>query len=321
MEYRLLGRTGLRVAEIGFGAWAIGGTGWGPQDDEESLRALARYFELGGNFIDTARAYGNGHSEKLIGQALRQRGRRDDVVIATKVPPANWRWGPGPEIPLEQAFTPRHIRENCEASLRDLDIETIDVLQLHTWAAHFNDNADDIAAAFGDLKDEGKIRAAGISVSDHRSGEANPVIAAGWVDSIQFVFNILVQEPTQNLLPTARQFDAGLIARVPLASGALSGTWAADKKFAEGDHRKGMEQRLPEILAKVEAVREIIGDEMSLLHAALKFCTKPPEVSSVIPGIRNLRQAEDNCAASGEPILSAEKFDRLEKLARDELKA
>src|SRR4028118_1670538 len=136
MEYRLLGRTGLRVAEIGFGAWAIGGTSWGPQDDEDSLRALARYFELGGNFIDTARAYGNGHSEKLIGQALRERGRRDDVVIATKVPPANRKWGPGPEIPIEQAFTPQHIRETCEASLQELGVETVDVLQLHTWTEH-----------------------------------------------------------------------------------------------------------------------------------------------------------------------------------------
>jgi aryl-alcohol dehydrogenase-like predicted oxidoreductase len=135
------------------------------------------------------------------------------------------------------------------------------------------------------------------------------------------VFNILVQEPTQNLLPAARQSECGLIARVPLASGALSGTWTIDKKFDEGDHRKGMEKRLPEILEKVEAVREIIGNEMSLLHAALKFCIKPPEVSTVIPGIRNPQQAEDNCAASGQPILSAEKFDRLEKLALNELRA
>jgi aryl-alcohol dehydrogenase-like predicted oxidoreductase len=316
MERRRLGRSDLEVSVIGFGAWAIGSQ-WGPQDDGESLRALERALDLGVTFIDTALAYGEGRSERLVGQAVR--GRRDQVVVATKVPPLNRIWGPPPGTPIREVFPPRHIVESCEKSLRHLGSDWVDLLQLHTWSAEWN-ATDDWYDAMLRLREQGKIRAIGISVSDGRSGEANASIAMGRLDAVQAVYNILAQEARRTLFPVAQAHGVGVIARVPLASGALTGKFRPDTTFPEGDWRRHAFQgaRLTRVVERVEAVRREVGEELPMAVRALQFCLGEEAVATVIPGIRSVAQAEANLAAAQAPPLPEDLRRRLYALAEDE---
>ena len=316
MRYRWLGNTGLRISEIGFGAWAIGGTWWGPQDDTDSRLALHQALDMGCNFIDTAWVYGDGHSEKLIGSVIKERGERP--VIATKVPPKNWQWDNRPGTPLSDAFPPDWVTAKTEESLRNLGVDCVDVLQLHTWLEDWNVQAGPLLDTVGKLKREGKIRAFGISLRDKGPAEANELIRWRQVDSLQIFFNLLYQDPLWKVFPLARQYGVGIIARVPLAFGALSGKFTPKTRFYGDDHRRNLYagEGLAATLKKVEKLKFLSSRTMPLAEAAIKWTLAYPEVSTSIPGIRNPHQAAVNCTAGDGVHLARAAVQKAEKLYR-----
>jgi aryl-alcohol dehydrogenase-like predicted oxidoreductase len=311
MNQRLLGKTNLKVSEIGFGAWAIGGS-WGPQSEAESLAALGRALDLGVNFIDTAAGYGDGRSERLIAQALR--GRGEGVIVATKTPPKMpGYWPPSPYCMAEERYPESHLRENVEQRLRNLGTEAIDLLQLHTWTRAWNRNPAPFAV-LRKLKEEGKIRFIGVSTPEHDQNSVIDLIRDGWVDVVQVIYNIFEQEPAAELLPAAARANVGIIVRVVFDEGALTGKWTKDTVFPEGDFRQGYfaGDRLGRAVARAEKVRETIaGSGYTLPQAAIKFALAHPAVSTVIPGMRSPGQAEANCAVSGLPPIPEPLLQRL----------
>lgn len=296
MEYRLLGKTGLKVSTIGFGGWAIGGNMWGPQNDQDSIYALNKAIDLGVNFIDTASAYGNGHSEQVIGSVLKQR-KNEKIYIATKIPPTSW--PPPPTSHAKDAYPKDLIIKYIEDSLKNLQVDCIDLIQLHSWRENWTDDTDWYETLLG-LKEAGKINFIGISVHDNLEDEALGLIETGRIDTIQAVYNALSQSPQKNLFAKAVKYNIGIIARVPLAYGALSGKFNENTTFPTNDFRSGKYtgERLKNILKKIEQYKDICktNDKEKLVSYALHFALNHKAVSTTIPGIRNAKQAQENCA-------------------------
>jgi len=314
MRYRWLGNTGLKVSEIGFGAWAIGGAWWGPQDDNDSRMALHQSLDMGCNFIDTAWVYGDGHSEKLIGGVIKERGEKP--IIATKVPPKNWNWDNPPGTALAQVFPGDWVQSKTEESLRNLGVDCLDVLQLHTWSREWNQESEPLLSTVARLKREGKIRAFGISLRDKGPEEANDLIRWRQVDALQIFFNLFYQDPLWKVFPLARQYGVGVIARVPLAFGALSGKFNLQTRFIGDDHRRNLYkgEGLRLTLKKVEKLKFLTSKNQPLSEAALKWTLAFSEVSTSIPGIRNIKQAVFNCSAGDGEKLSSQAVRKSEKL-------
>src|ERR1035437_6489304 len=229
MNYRKLGRTNFQVSEIGYGAWGIGGIQWLGGTDDESLTALRRAIELGVNFIDTPVAYGDGHSERLVGQVVRGAGR--NIYVATKVPPKNQLWPARKGIGIEAVFPYDYIVRSAEESLRNLKLDAIDLLQLHVWNPEWIDR-DEWRRAFEDLKRDGKIRAVGLSLSDHDPDSGLGVIQTGLIDAVQVIYNIFDQGAARTLFPLCIKKNIGVLARVPLDEGGLTGKIDANTKCA-----------------------------------------------------------------------------------------
>jgi aryl-alcohol dehydrogenase-like predicted oxidoreductase len=309
MRYRPLGRTGIEISEIGYGAWGIGGKQWLGGADDESMRALHRAIELGLNFIDTALAYGDGHSEKLVGEVVR--ASKAWVYIATKVPPKNRLWPARPGIAIGEVFPYDYIVSCTEDSLRNLGVERIDLQQLHVWNPEWLTNGE-WRRAFEDLKRSGKVRFVGMSISDHLPDTALDLVKTGLIDTIQVIYNVFDQSPESNLLPLAQQHRVGILARVPLDEGGLTGTITEDTVFEKGDFRawyfRGDRKR--EVVEHVAALRRDIGNA-SLPQTALRFCLTHPAVSTVIPGMRRVSSVESNIAASDAGPLDAKTLSKL----------
>ncbi len=299
MQYRLLGNTGIKVGEIGFGAWAIGGTadasgaplGWGRTNDDQSLAAIRRARDLGVNFFDTADSYGFGRSESLLGIVLSR--FRNDIVLATKVGVTRTADGA-----LKKNFSRQHIFHAVDGSLKRLRTDYIDLYQVHNPTVADLER-DEIQEAMERLQEIGKIRFWGVSVSSVADGIE--VVKRGWGHALQVLYNVLNQEPATDLFPLARQKGYGIIARVPLASGLLTGKFRPNSLFAADDVRQNFltAKRLEEVMPWVDEVRSIIGGSArSLAEGALRFVLADDAVSATIPGARNLHQAEMNAGAS-----------------------
>ncbi len=299
MRYRSLGRTELSVSEIGFGAWAIGGS-WGPQNEDDSLAALHRALDLGVNFIDTAAGYGEGRSEQLIGRVLKERGDRDGVIVATKTPPAPGPWPPSPYCQVEERYSEKYLRENVEQRLRLLGTDRIDILQLHTWTRAWNRNLKPLEI-LRKMQAEGKVRFIGISTPEHDQNALVDLMRNGWLDVVQVIYNIFEQEPAAEFLPVAQENNVGVIARMPFDESALTGKLHAGTRFAEDDFRSNYFRgdRLNWTIARVRKIQEDLeGSGYTLVEAALKFALAHPAVSLTIPGMRNPSQVETNLAVS-----------------------
>jgi aryl-alcohol dehydrogenase-like predicted oxidoreductase len=301
MKHRPLGKTELEVSEIGFGAWGIGGTLWIGASDKESLEALERALALGVNFIDTALVYGDGHSEELVGQVVRAAVRK--VSVATKVPPKNRLWPAPPGIGIEEVFPREYIFRCTEESLKNLGIEIIDLQQLHVWNPEWVDR-EEWKRSVEDLKKQGKVRAFGISLNNHEPDSALGVIETGLIDAVQVIYNIFDQSPEANLFPACVKHKIGVIARVPLDEGALTGRLREDTVFPEGDFRNNYfgGERKKQVVEHVSALTRDLGLETStdLASIAIRFCLSHPAVSTVIPGMRTIRSVEGNAMASGQ---------------------
>lgn len=317
MQYRTLGNTGIRVSEIGFGAWAIGGTadasgaplGWGRTSNEDSLAAIRTARDLGVNFFDTADSYGFGRSESLLGIVLSR--FRSDIVIATKVGVTRTSDGA-----LQKNFSKQHIFHAVDGSLKRLRTDYIDLYQVHNPTIA-DLQREEIQEAMERLQEIGKIRYWGVSVSSVEEGIE--VINRGWGHALQVLYNVLNQAPAAELFPLARQKGYGIIARVPLASGLLSGKFRTDSVFAADDVRQNFltPKRLAEAIPRVDEVKAIIGGSTRLLaQGALGFVLADEAVSTTIPGARNARQVEINVGAS-EVVLPADVVERLRKRLGD----
>jgi len=299
MNYRDLGKTGIKVSEIGFGCWAIGGNSYGqsygPTSDKESIESLNRAVDLGLNFFDTADVYGRGHSEELLGKALR--GKRDRIVLAAKVG-ADFYQGAG-----FQTFTPDYIRFALEKSLARLKTDYIDVYQLHNPPLRLL-NREELYAPLDDLKKEGKIRAWGVSIFTPVEGMT--AISVGKPDCLQVTYNIFSFKAEQQLFHRAFEVGCAIIAREPLANGFLTGKYDTHPQFGAGDFRKNWP--IEHMQARSEAARKLTflnkGAERSLTQAAIKYVLSDRAVSTAIVGMKTVAQVEENLAASDKPALT-----------------
>jgi Predicted oxidoreductases (related to aryl-alcohol dehydrogenases) len=317
MKYRSLGRTQLQVSEVGYGAWGIGGKQWLGGNDEESLAALRRAVELGVNFIDTALAYGDGHSERLISKLLRETKQR--IFVATKVPPKNRLWPARPGIGIEEVFPYEYVIECTEQSLRNLGVETIDLQQFHVWNPEWLDR-DEWRRAIEDLKKSGKVRFMGISINDHQPDSALDVVRTGLIDTVQVIYNIFDQSPEKNLFPLVQEMNVGVIARVPFDEGSLTGTITEDTVF-EGDEFRAWYfrgDRKKQVVEHVNALKkDLEGVPGTLPEIALQFVLSHPAVSTVIPGMRRVRNVESNVSVSDRGPLPASVLEILRRHAWD----
>ncbi len=294
VNYRTLGRTGLEVSEIGYGAWGIAGDAWLGARDEESLKALNLAVDLGLNFIDTALAYGEGHSEQLVGKIVKERD--ETIYVATKVPPKNRVWPAPAGIAPEEVFPGDYVRECTEQSLRNLGLEAIDVQQFHVWQDDWIGQGDWLEAV-EELKREGKIRFFGVSINDHQPANATRLIETGVVDTVQVIYNVFDQSPEDELFPACQEHDIGVIVRVPFDEGALTGRVTPETTFDEGDFRNDYFRgdRKQEVYDRVLAILSELGaSEDEMAEIALRYVLSHPAVSTVIPGMRSVRNVERN---------------------------
>ena len=306
MFKRPLGKTGLRVAEIGYGAWGIGGAQWIGAEDAQSTRALERYLELGGNFIDTALAYAEGHSEQLVGEVAR---RNPGTIVASKIPPKNRVWPAQSGSRVQDVFPGEYVIACTEASLRNLGMDTLDVQQLHVWDDSWLGQGD-WQDAVAQLKQGGKIRHFGISINDHQPGNAVKAIEAGVVDTVQVIYNVFDQTPRDQLLDACRANGVGVIVRVALDEGSLSGHVTPETTFEQGDFRAvyfGGERR-QELQPHLRAIEQDLGISTAQLpETALRFVLSHPAVSTVIVGMRSVQNVERNAAlADGKGLSDAQ---------------
>jgi aryl-alcohol dehydrogenase-like predicted oxidoreductase len=309
MKYRRFGKTGWETSEIGYGMWGMGG--WTGSDDEESLKSLHRSVELGCNFFDTAWAYGNGHSEQLLGQLVHAYPDKK-LFVASKIPPKNFKWPAEPEYSLDESYPPDHIRQYVESSLKNLGLSQMDLIQFHTW--------DDAWAAdtrwqrtLDDLKREGLIAAAGISIDRWEPANAIQALRTGLIDAVQVIYNIFDQNPEDELFPVCREYNLGVIARVPFDEGTLTGTLTVDTHWPEGDWRNSyfVPENLKASVERADALRSIIPPGMTMPEMALRFILSNPDVSTIIPGMRKIKNAEMNIATSNAGGLSPDLMHQL----------
>lgn len=314
MRRRRFGKHPVSVSEIGFGAWAIGG-GWGPQNDEDSVAALERAIELGIDFVDTAAGYGNGKSERLIGAFLRERPKLRYVLVATKIPPVSGTWPPSPFDDASERYSKSYLGDSLQQSMENLQVSTVDLVQLHTWTRAWNRDPQPFET-LRHLQQEGKIGLIGVSTPEHDQNAVIDLMKGGWVDSVQVIYNLFEQEPAAELLDIAGETGTGVIVRVALDEGSLTGKFNGQTHFKEGDFRENYfaGDRLARTLARVaEIERDLEGSSYTLLEAAIKFPLSHPAVSTVILGMRNVAQVESNCRAAELSPLPASLLQKLHR--------
>jgi len=296
MQERTFGRLGWDVGEIGYGMWGL--AGWTGNDDEETAAALERSVALGCNFFDTAWGYGAGRSEQILGKLLEAHPERR-LYAATKIPPKNFQWPSRRGSTLDECFPPDHIREYTEKSLENLGVATIDLQQFHVWEDDWADD-DRWIRTMDDLKREGLIRGVGVSVNRWEPNNVLKTLRTGVVDAVQVIYNIFDQAPEDELFPLCRKLNVAVIARVPFDEGTLTGMLTKDSRWPEGDWRNTyfVPENLSKSVDRAEALRPLVPPGMTMPELALRFILENPVVSTIIPGMRKLRNVEANIAAS-----------------------
>ena len=317
MKYRRFGRTGWMVSEIGYGMWGM--SSWTGSRDAESRQSLQRAVDLGCNFFDTAWHYGSGHSERLLGELVRANPGKK-LYVATKIPPRNLAWPARPEYTLDDCFPPEHIDQYVHISLQNLGVESFDLIQFHTWTdAWLND--DRWARSMDDLRRQGLFRCVGISLNRWEPWNGVRAVQSGLIDSVQVMYNIFDQNPEDELFPACAALDVAVIARCPFDQGALTGTLRLDSKWPDGDWRNKHfhPETRKQCVEHADALKPLIPPGTTLPEMALRFILNSPVVSTVIPGMRKVKNVEANVAASERgplpPELHAElrqhRWDRL----------
>jgi aryl-alcohol dehydrogenase-like predicted oxidoreductase len=296
MRYRTFGRTGWQVSEIGYGMWGM--AGWTGSSDDESLESLQLATDLGCNFFDTAWAYGNGHSEQLLGRLVHNNPSRR-LYIATKVPPKNRVWPSRRGFLLDDVFPPDYINEYAERSLENLGVARIDLLQFHVWEDAW---ADDVRwqRAIDDLRREKLIAAVGVSINRWEPANALRTLRTGLVDAVQVIYNIFDQAPEDELFPLCRELDIGVIARVPFDEGSLTGTLTKSTRWPPGDWRNGYfgPENLAASVDHADALKPLVRPGEAMTDLALRFILSNADVDVIIPGMRKPTHVRANIATS-----------------------
>jgi aryl-alcohol dehydrogenase-like predicted oxidoreductase len=311
MQYRRFGRTGWNVSEMGYGMWGM--AGWTGSEDAESLASLQRAVDLGCNFFDTAWAYGDGHSEQLLGKVLRANPGRT-LYTATKVPPKNRQWPSRREYSLDDCYPPEYIEEYIEKSLKNLGVQTMDLIQLHTWEDKWLDDKR-LLPAIESLRKSGKVRAFGLSLNRWEPWNGVRAVRNGVVDAVQVIYNIFDQNPEDELFPACREKDVAVIARVPFDEGSLTGSLTLDSKWPKGDWRNTyfVAENLKSTVEHVDKLKPIRRGGISMAEMALRFILNNKDVSTIIPGMRKITNVEVNTGASDRGPLPATLHAELRK--------
>lgn len=310
------------------GTWQLAGEPWGwtVPDEAESLRALHRFVELGGNFIDTAYVYGradestspeNKHtSEELIGKFLKETGSKEKIIVATKIPGKNRKWPAWSGVGISEVFPDSYIEEMVDASLKALNLETIDLMQFHVWQDDFA-KEDGWKNTIVKITKKGKVKFWGLSINDYQPSNCLKTLDTGLISSIQLIFNIFHQKPVERLFPYVKQNNIGIIARVPLDEGGLTGKLTLDTKFADDLHSVYFNQEhLDMLVPRNDELKKLLGVEAKTLpELALKFILSLDEVSTVIPGTRKVKNVEANAAVSDGKKLTPKLLAELKKHA------
>ena len=316
LHTRRLGTTGYTVSELGLGGWGLGGSQWLGSDDSQGREALREAVGAGITFFDTALAYGNGHSERLIGEVLKADIRAGRVVVATKVPPGNEEWPAKPVTPLADVFSARHIAASTEQSLKHLGVEALQLQQLHVWHDAWLDDPDWEASydRIVRLKREGKVLHWGISINDHAPETALRVLEDPIFETAQVIYNIYDRSPERALFERAKTKPLGVIVRVPFDEGALTGQIRSDTVFPAGDWREEYfsGDRRAQAERRGKALAELLDQEVETLpELALRFCLSSPAVTTVIPGMRRAAHVRHNVAAAAKGGLSPGMLSKL----------
>lgn len=311
MQYRKFGRTGWQTSDIGYGMWGMGG--WTGSDDAESLVSLQKSVDLGCNFFDTAFVYGNGRSENLLGQLVRNNPEKK-LYTATKVPPKNGKFPTIPEYSLADCYPPEHIEEFLHKSLQNAGLESFDLLQLHTWNDDWADD-DSWSNKLDDLKRQNLIKACGLSLNRWEPWNGIKAVRSGKIDAVQVIYNIFDQNPEDQLFPACEEMNVAVIARVPFDEGTLTGTMTIDTKFPEDDWRSHFfspENLIPSV-ERADALKPLVPENSTMPEMALRFILSNPTVSTIIPGMRKIKNVENNIAASNKGTLPADLLAELKK--------
>ncbi len=309
MNYRRFGRTGWNVSAVGYGMWGMGG--WEDSDDEQSLRSLSLAVDLGCNFFDTALAYGDGRSERLLGEVVRAHPD-ETFYTASKVPPKNSEWPSRRHFTLEDVFPADHIEASVRQSLENSGLNHIDLMQLHVWEDGWIDD-DRWFGKLDDLRRQGLIRAIGISLNRWEPWNGIKAVRSGLVDAVQVIYNIFDQAPDDELFPACDEMDVAVIARVPFDEGTLTGNLTKETSWPEGDWRNTyfVPENLHASVDRADALKPVVPGDMDLPEMALRFILSNETVSTVIPGMRKPRHVEANMAASDKDPLDSELIERL----------
>src|SRR2546430_3087771 len=311
MRYRQFGRTGWEVSEIGYGMWGMGS--WSNSDDHESLQSLQLSIDHGCTFFDTAYAYGEGHSEGLLGQTVRANpGKR--LYTATKIQPMNREWPARADSTLKESYPPDHVEEYVHRSLRNADLQSFDLIQFHTW----NDEwllDDRWFYGVDDLRSQTLINAIGISLNRWEPWNGVRAVKSGQIDAVQVIYNIFDQNPEDELFPACEEMNVAVIARVPFDEGTLTGTLTKESRWPEGDWRNiyFVEENLNASVDRADKLKELVPEGMTLPEMALRFILSNSDVSTIIPGMRKFSHVDSNIAASDAGQLSTELLSELRK--------
>src|SRR3954471_13262941 len=309
MNYRAFGRTGWNVSDVGYGMWGMGS--WSNSDDRESVESLQAAVDLGCNFFDTAFAYGEGHSEGLLGQLVRSNPEKR-LYTATKIPPKNRKWPAQPEYTLDDCYPPDHIEEFVHRSLSNLGLESLDLVQFHTWEDSWVED-DRWAMQMADLCRQGLVSAVGISINRWEPWNGIKAVRSGLIDSVQVIYNIFDQNPEDELFPACRELGVAVIARVPFDEGTLTGTLTTDSTWPEGDWRNTyfVTANLIPSVERADRLKPLVPVGMTMADMALRFVLSNPDVATVIPGMRKAKNVRANVASSDAGPLSPELLAKL----------
>lgn len=296
MNYRTFGRTAWKISEIGYGMWGMGS--WKESDDMLSARSLDLAVEEGVNFFDTAWGYGEGHSERLLGELLKRYSDKK-LYTASKIPPKNFKWPARPDYAFEDSYPNEHIMDYTHRTLKNLDAEQIDLMQFHTWEDSWAER-EEWQRAVEDLKASGKVAAMGISMNRWEPENGIMALKTGLIDAVQVIYNIFDQAPEDELFPFCEQMNIGVIARVPFDEGTLTGNITRDTVFPEGDWRGTyfVPENLIPSAARADKLRPLVPEGMTMAEMALRFILMNDTVSTIIPGMRKKEHVLSNISTS-----------------------
>jgi aryl-alcohol dehydrogenase-like predicted oxidoreductase len=311
MKYRKFGKTGWQVSEIGYGMWGMGG--WTGSSDEESMTSLQLAADLGCNFFDTAWAYGQGKSEKLLGELVRA-NKDKKLYTASKIPPKNFKWPGRREYSVDDCYPPDHIAEYIESSLKNAGIDSFDLMQFHIWEDHWIED-ESIIKKMIEIKEQGLIHAIGVSLNRWEPWNGIKAVRSGLIDSVQVIYNIFDQNPKDELLPACREMNVAVVARVPFDEGSLTGTLTKESRWPAGDWRNTyfVPENLTSSVEHADALKQLLQEGMTMPEMALRFILGEPAITTIIPGMRKPAHVRSNLATSDAGLLDDRLMSELEK--------